>query len=83
MEVNSEGTAVRRSTDNPPPDIFSPEQRKKMKEKTVYVVRKEGCGLGQVGVVSVVTVGMYPCRKDLMRQSIWTISNPLWTSMAR
>ncbi len=39
LEVNSEGTAVRRSTDNPPPDIFSAEQRKRMKEKTVYVVR--------------------------------------------
>lgn len=50
LEVNSEGTAVRRSPENPPPDIFSPEQRKKMKEKTVYVVSKisgvAGCGFG-------------------------------------
>ena len=38
LEVNVEGTAVRRSPENPPPDIFSPEQRQKMKEKTVYVV---------------------------------------------
>lgn len=42
LEVNVEGTAVRRSPENPPPDIFSPEQRQKMKEKTVYVV--SGCG---------------------------------------
>ena len=38
IEVNSEGTAIRRSPDNPPPDIFSPDQRQKMKAKTVYVV---------------------------------------------
>ncbi len=38
LEVNLEGDSVRRSPDNPPPDIFSAEQRKKMKEKTVYVV---------------------------------------------
>ena len=38
LEVNSEGNAVRRCPDNPPPDIFSAEQRQKMKEKTIYVV---------------------------------------------
>jgi len=43
LEVNSDGSAVRRSPDNPPPDIFSAEQRQKMKEKTVYVVTR-GCG---------------------------------------
>ncbi len=47
LEVNVEGTAVRRSPENPPPDIFSPEQRQKMKEKTVYVVGvAKGCEIG-------------------------------------
>lgn len=38
LEVNNEGDSVRRSPDNPPPDIFSAEQRQRMKAKTVYVV---------------------------------------------
>lgn len=38
VQVNDGGTHVRRHPDNPVPDIFSIDERKKIKEKTVYVV---------------------------------------------
>lgn len=37
--MNGEGTHVRRNPSNPAPDIFSKEERKIIKGKTVYVVR--------------------------------------------
>ena len=34
---------MRRHPGNPVPDIFSLDERRKIKEKTVYVVRSDGC----------------------------------------
>ena len=37
---------MRRHPDNPVPDIFSLDERKKIKEKTVYVVSGDECPCG-------------------------------------
>ena len=37
---------MRRHPDNPVPDIFSLDERKKIKEKTVYVVSGDECPRG-------------------------------------